>query len=744
VRTAALLDGERDRSRRRSTRTRGRRDLCLAADAAAESGDKMLARSLRTAHAFSYWSLVTLIVCGSGIARAQPIDGDVAEPTQTKVEWQPIEVADPSAGDVYERIAAPTVGGPVGLLHTLTTEVGRAGHFRVSLGAQLLKQDSLIVSSGAGGAGDSDQRFLGDLVVDYTPWKHLELYLAILNSTNQNTRGEVAPARRDPVEILVLGNVAFGVKGRLLVKSWVELGLHVGLKLINSSSSPGIEGDATSFTSDLIASFDLRRAAATAKVPLRFHINVGYFVDNSIHALPDDCATSTSNDACIRSRAVETFAYGVGPSRFRIAAAVDAPLAFGRAWRVGVQPFFEYHADVAVGDGDQTMVHALANDSSIAADRKSGDSQQWLTLGVRVRPISGLALHAGIDLGLSSFGFQYGSPLPPWNVLLGATFDYDAAGVGRTKVVTTTVTRDVARHAVEGRVRGIVRDAQTRTPLKDAVVRYVGRRANAQLTIEDGSFISPTLLPGPITVEASREDYESAHAEVVVVADGEAPVELLLTNKPPADGTLTVKIADEAGALLVAAVHLVGPSGVVDATGAEIGSASAKLPAGEYAMYVVADGYLARQRMVTMSAGQPQAVEVVLHKRPLSSHVTLGRQEIVIKGVIHFGSDNAELKPDAQQLLDEVVDVLAKNPQLRRVRVEGHTDNRGNADRNLELSKARAAAVVVYLVKQGVDPARLESEGYGATEPLVPNLTAANRARNRRVAFRIIEGGSAP
>lgn len=704
----------------------------------------MPARSLRTVVAFAFCSSVALVVVASGIARAQPIEGDAHETTQTKVEWQPIEVADPSAGDLYERVAVPTAGGPIGLLHTLTTEVGRAGHFRVSLGGQALKQDGLIVSAGVGGAGDSDQRLLNDVVVDYTPWKHLELYVALLNSSNENTRGESPPSRRDPQLVLVLGNVAFGAKARLAITPSVELGLHAGLKLVNGTTSSGIDGSATSFTSDLIASFDLRRVAATTKVPLRFHVNVGYVVDESIHALPDDCATSTSNDACIRSRAVETFAYGVGPSRVRLAAAVDAPLAFGRAWPVGLQPFFEYHVDVAVGDGDQTIARALANDTSISSDRKSGDSQQWLTLGVRVRPLSGLALHAGLDLGLSSFGFQYGSPLPRWNVLFGAAFDYDAAGVGRTKVVTTTVTRQMSRRAVEGHVRGVVRDAQTRTPLKDAVVRYVGRRANAQLTDDHGSFVSPALLPGPLTIEASRDDYEAARAEIVVVADGEVPVELLVTRKPPSEGALTVKVTDEAGAPLNAVVRLVGASGAFDATGTEIGAYGAKLAAGEYAVNVVADGYLARQRMVSIGAGQSQAIEVVLHKRPSASHVTLGRDEIVIKGVIHFGTDNAELKPDAQQLLDEVVDVMAKNPQLRRVRVEGHTDNRGDPDHNLQLSKARAAAVVAYLVRQGVDPARLESEGFGATQPIVPNLTAGNRARNRRVTFRIVDAASSP
>jgi outer membrane protein OmpA-like peptidoglycan-associated protein len=121
--------------------------------------------------------------------------------------------------------------------------------------------------------------------------------------------------------------------------------------------------------------------------------------------------------------------------------------------------------------------------------------------------------------------------------------------------------------------------------------------------------------------------------------------------------------------------------------------------------------------------------------------VTLGKSAILIKGTIHFGTNTANIRPDSEQLLDEVADLLVKHPEIRRVRVEGHTDNRGGAEHNLQLSKARAASVVGYLTKQGIDPARLESEGYGLTQPLVPNMTPAQRAKNRRVAFKILDRG---
>src|SRR4029077_16085532 len=104
-----------------------------------------------------------------------------------------------------------------------------------------------------------------------------------------NTRPELPVPqgpRTDPEVILALGDVGAGIKGRLPVTKWFDLALNLNLRFFNSVSSVSVEGSATNFAPDLIASFDLRHAEATAKVPLRFHLNFGYLVDNSINLLP--------------------------------------------------------------------------------------------------------------------------------------------------------------------------------------------------------------------------------------------------------------------------------------------------------------------------------------------------------------------------------------------------------------------------------------------------------------------------
>ena len=221
------------------------------------------------------------------------------------------------------------MSGPIGLFRTLTGDVGRTNNFRVGLHLQLLHAGQLPHRRQRNGAkGDSNSRFLGDLTIDYTPWKYLELYLALFNASNQNTRTESAQ-RTDPEVHPVARRRRRRHQGAAAGAPWFDLALHLGLRFFNSVSGVSVLGSATNFAPDLIASFDLRHAEATAKVPLRFHLNFGYVVDNSIDLLPaGQCANSTTDDACIRSRVVETFAYGIDPSRFRLAAAVDAPLAF--------------------------------------------------------------------------------------------------------------------------------------------------------------------------------------------------------------------------------------------------------------------------------------------------------------------------------------------------------------------------------------------------------------------------------
>jgi OmpA-OmpF porin, OOP family len=103
----------------------------------------------------------------------------------------------------------------------------------------------------------------------------------------------------------------------------------------------------------------------------------------------------------------------------------------------------------------------------------------------------------------------------------------------------------------------------------------------------------------------------------------------------------------------------------------------------------------------------------------------------IVDGV-NFDTGKANIKPESEPVLAEIVKLLNSQPGWR-MRVEGHTDNVGVKAANLVLSQQRAAAVVTWLVAQGIVPARLTSQGFGDTEPIVDNSTDAARAQNRRV-----------
>lgn len=112
---------------------------------------------------------------------------------------------------------------------------------------------------------------------------------------------------------------------------------------------------------------------------------------------------------------------------------------------------------------------------------------------------------------------------------------------------------------------------------------------------------------------------------------------------------------------------------------------------------------------------------------------------INIRGKIVFDVASAELLPKNGKLLDLLAKLLAENEQIKRVRVEGHTDATGDEAFNQQLSLDRATTVVKALIARGVKADRLSTKGLGRSNPLATNDTDEGRARNRRVELRVLE-----
>ncbi len=105
---------------------------------------------------------------------------------------------------------------------------------------------------------------------------------------------------------------------------------------------------------------------------------------------------------------------------------------------------------------------------------------------------------------------------------------------------------------------------------------------------------------------------------------------------------------------------------------------------------------------------------------------------------ITFETNSAEINLESYKELDNVVKLLLENPEIK-VEISAHTDDVGSDAYNQKLSEKRAKSVVEYIIKKDVIKEKLISKGYGETQPLAPNDSDENRAKNRRVELKIIE-----
>lgn len=117
---------------------------------------------------------------------------------------------------------------------------------------------------------------------------------------------------------------------------------------------------------------------------------------------------------------------------------------------------------------------------------------------------------------------------------------------------------------------------------------------------------------------------------------------------------------------------------------------------------------------------------------PVSTVAESDRGLIVSLQNILFDFDQAVLRPEVEEALSKIADVLARYPDIKFY-VEGHTDNLGSDDYNLDLSRRRAQAVANFLGEHGVASERMEIAGYGETQPKADNETEEGRQLNRRV-----------
>jgi outer membrane protein OmpA-like peptidoglycan-associated protein len=240
---------------------------------------------------------------------------------------------------------------------------------------------------------------------------------------------------------------------------------------------------------------------------------------------------------------------------------------------------------------------------------------------------------------------------------------------------------------------------------------------------------SPLMLPaGPIIAKIGLIE------EPLEVPQG-APVVLTVVVPAPR-GDLMVQAQDRDGQPIAGATW--SAKGPVE-IGSQPAGETVPVRPGLYTLTASAEGY-------RPAAGEVEVVlngEATLQLEMLPARAVVRSDRIDIKDSVYFETSRATIKTVSYALLDEVAELLRAHPEVKRIRIEGHTDSRGGRDANQKLSQARAEAVRTYLIQAGVDESRLTAVGYGEDKPLDRRETPAAWEKNRRVDF-FVEDGESP
>ncbi|MSQ03782.1 MAG: hypothetical protein EXR71_18165 [Myxococcales bacterium] len=271
-----------------------------------------------------------------------------------------------------------------------------------------------------------------------------------------------------------------------------------------------------------------------------------------------------------------------------------------------------------------------------------------------------------------------------------------------------------------------------------------GRRlAGASVELTSGPEIGRWTLPdGELTRSLPAGDYAArvraprfvATEARLVVPDAPRHEQAFQLEPAAVGGTLILTVQNEAGQPIAALVTLLG-EGRKFTTGGD-GLGTEPVPNGEVELSVWAEGYRPERLKVQVAHAEKKSVLVTLGV----SRVVVLKDRVDIRDKVFFELDSATITAESYRILDDVAATLDNHTELRLVEVQGHTDDQGADDYNIELSQRRGEAVRKYLIGQGIEPDRLVARGYGEAQPLQPGTAAEAREVNRRVVFRILAG----
>jgi outer membrane protein OmpA-like peptidoglycan-associated protein len=312
--------------------------------------------------------------------------------------------------------------------------------------------------------------------------------------------------------------------------------------------------------------------------------------------------------------------------------------------------------------------------------------------------------------------------------------NFDAAGQWRYKIGFTLQSPIIKKKVKEEPKKGIiaitVNDISTNEPLV-ANVKFSDTSLVYQ-TGEDGK-VSIEVLPGTYNLELSKEGYHSREAAITVKPSATVNINTVLRKEEKKEekgvfsGTVSSFREEKP---LAAEIEFLGTKvdGIVSDPAK--GIFQAEVDAGTYNVRVSSEGYLPETFPVEITAGKTAIKNIKLVKK-------LEKEEKIILRGINFASGKAVIPPSEYPVLDQVVQVLKANENVR-VEIGGHTDAVGSEGYNQGLSERRAQSVRNYLIQRGISASRLTARGYGEYQPVATNTTRHGRSQNRRIEFRVL------
>ena len=396
---------------------------------------------------------------------------------------------------------------------------------------------------------------------------------------------------------------------------------------------------------------------------------------------------------------------------------------------------FFYRAGVGYSPRDIVGVSMDLGGSAVWASKVANDATTPVEaiVGTWWRLPADVVLRAGVGRGLTT-----GIGSPELRALFGMGWEPHLEGdLDRDGLVNRM---DVCRDEAED-VDGYRDDDGCPDPAARVLVRLrgpdgkpvEGTKTEVYTTggvVEGTSEISFDAHPGEYRLTAWAMGYEDLDTVIEIPEDvgSDARFNLRLEAMP---AELRIAVSDENGQPLSGTWWV----GDYPERAFSEGADSALVPPGTYVVGVRVPDHAAFDQEVVLGADEAERLEFRLKK----SKIEVTKEQIKLREKVYFETASAVVMEESWEMLSEVAIVLRQHDDIKRVRIEGHTDSQGGDDYNLKLSDDRAASVMQFLVDRGVEADRLNSIGYGEGRPLASNDTDEGREKNRRVELFIEE-----